>query len=93
MSKDTININVTYPAAPKPFHDKGSDGSETLLHLKERVLAFFGLTEGADGTGKTTTYVFYRGREALEDLATTIASLAGQAHALSLTLSQQIVLG
>ena len=91
MGKEMLNVTVTYPAAGKPFHGD-ADPSETLASLKARVLTAFGLTEG-DDSGNQVTYVLYKGKERLDDLSVSLGVLAGNAHALALKLSQQIVQG
>ena len=92
MAGQTLNVTVTYPAAGKPFHDKEAAPTEALASLKARVLVYFGLKEGEEG-GNQVTYLFFEGKQRLEDLTVTLQSLAGEAHALSLKLSQQIVQG
>jgi len=93
MGREMLNITVTYPAAKKPFEDHDASPDETLASLKARVLNAFDLEETTAPDGTTTTFKFYHGKEALEDLTRTLGSLAGQAHALSLKLSQQITQG
>ncbi|MGF7054764.1 hypothetical protein GGC47_003968 [Bosea sp. OAE752] len=88
----TLNVTVTYPAAGKPFQDKKADPSETLASLKARVLAKFGLEEGDEG-GSQVTYILFKGKDRLEDLSLALQQVAGNAAALSLKLSQQIVQG
>lgn len=92
MAKQTLNLTVTYPAAGKPFQDKGASRDETLASLKARVLKAFGLIEGEDG-GNQVTYVLFKGRERLTDMSVSLGALAGEAKALSLKLVQQIVQG
>lgn len=92
MAKTTLNVTVTYPAAGKPFQDKSASPAETVGSLKARVLTKFGLKEGEE-SGNQVSYVLVRGKERLEDLTVTLAALAGEAGALSLKLSQQIVQG
>lgn len=92
MAKEKINVNVTYPASGKPFQEKDAAPTETLATLKAQVLTYFGLKEGEEG-GNQVTYVLFKGKERLEDLSVTLQALAGDAQALSLKLSQQIVQG
>lgn len=92
MAKTSLNVTVTYPAAGKPFQDKAAAASETFGALKARVLTKFGLKEGEEG-GNQVTYILMKGRDRLEDLSATLGALAGDANALSLKLSQQIVQG
>lgn len=88
-----INVTVTYVAAPQPFHDHHASPSETLGSLKARVLNAFHLKEESTPDGGSIRYVFYRGKEALEDLTQTLGELAGHAHALVLKLSQIVTQG
>ncbi len=92
MAKTTLNVTVTYPAAGKPFQDKSTSPAETLGSLKVRVLAKFGLKEGEEG-GNQVTYVLMQRKDRLEEMSVTLGVLAGDANALSLKLSQQIVQG
>ncbi len=87
-----LNVTVTYPAAGEPFHEHGDSPEEALASLKVRVLTYFGLEEGDQG-GSQVTYVFFKGKERLTDLSVTLGSLAADAGALALKLSQQIVQG
>jgi hypothetical protein len=93
MESQTLNVNVTYPAARKPYHQEGAPRSETLATLKTAVLNAFGLEETTAPDGTTTTYWFYKDKDRLENLAVTLGSLAGEAHALALKLAQQITQG
>lgn len=91
---DTLNVTVRYAAAPKPFHDHEASRNETLQALKARVFDKFGLTEGqSTPDGNTITYKLYHGKTELTDLSATLGSLAGQAHALELKLSQHVQQG
>lgn len=92
MAKPTLNVTVVYPAAGKPFHDHDANPAETLLSLWNRVLATFGLQEGEEN-GNQVTYPLYKGKERLTDMSLTLGAVAGNAGALSLQLSQQIVQG
>src|SRR5262249_22239182 len=92
MTNETLNVTVTYPAVGKPFHDPNANRGETLQSLKGRVLTAFGLKEGDEG-GNQVTYVFFKGKDRLDDLSVTLGTLAGNAQALALKLSQQIVQG
>jgi len=93
MSNDKLNVTVTYPAARQPFQDHDASPTETLGSLKARVLQAFGLTEGTSQDGTVTTFTFFEGKDALEDLNRTLGAIAGHAHALALKLSQQITQG
>ena len=92
LSKHDLNLSVAYPAASKPFKDHNASPSETLSSLKPRVLAYFGLTEGQQGEN-TVSYVFFEKKDRLTDLSVTLGSLAGNAGALALKLSQQLEQG
>lgn len=92
MAKPTLNVTVTYPAAGKPFQEKSASPAETLGSLKTRVLTKFGLKEGEEA-GNQVTYVLMKDKDRLEDLTVTLGAIAGNAAALSLKLSQQIVQG
>lgn len=92
MAKQTLNVTVTYPAAGRPFQDKDAAPTETLGMLRARVLEYFHLKEGEEG-GNQVTYILFKGKDRLEDLSVVLQVLAGNAGALSLKLSQQIVQG
>lgn len=92
MAHLSLNVNVTYPAAGRPFHEKEGPASETLASLKARLLDFFGLTEGEEG-GQRISYILFKGKEKLTDLSVTLGSLAGEADALHLKLVQHIEQG
>jgi hypothetical protein len=87
-----LQIIVHYVAAEQPFKDD-AEPSETVGHLKGRVLAAFGLSEGQDASDNTVTYTLYHGKTPLEDVGRTLGDVAGHAHALSLNLVQQITQG
>ena len=79
----TINVTVRFAAAPKPFQDHDARRDETL-----------GLVEGqSTPDGNTVTYKLYHGKAELTDLSATLGSLAEQAHALELKLSQFVQQG
>ena len=79
MSKDsnTVDIVVVYPAARDDLKETGVSRDETLGQLKARVLIAFELTEGEGPDGAITTYVFYHGKEKLEDFNRTLGRIAG----------------
>jgi hypothetical protein len=91
--QEDINVTVVYPAARKPFDQHHAPPTQTLGTLKPLVLDAFGLEETTAPDGSTTAYTFYHGKEALTDLSRTLGSIAGNAHALTLKLSQQITQG
>ena len=91
---DTLNVTVRYAAAPKPFHDHEASRTETITHLKARVLTAFGLDEGqTTPDGNSITYKLYHGKTELTDPSVTLGALAGDAHALELKLSQHVQQG
>ncbi len=51
----SIRVVVHYIAAAEPFKDAHADRSETVGHLKARVLLAFGLTEGPTPEGSTVS--------------------------------------
>lgn len=89
----TMNLVVHFAAAGEPFKDQHAESSETVGHLKQRVLDFFELTEGGMPDGNVTTYTLYHAKEPLTDLSRTLGDLAGHKKELQLKLSQQIVQG
>ena len=93
MSDDKFKVFVHYVAAGQPFEDEDADRSETLGHLKARVLTAFGLTEGSTPEGNTTVYTLHHGAQALEDPSVTLGAIAGDKKVLQLNLVQQIVQG
>jgi hypothetical protein len=91
--EDTVNVTITYPAARKPFEDRGVPRSETVGTLKAAVLKAFGLVEGTSPDGTTTTYRLYHGKQPLDDLSQALGGVAGNAKALHLKLAQEITQG
>lgn len=89
----TISVIVHYVAAAKPFEDAHADRSETVGHLKARVLDAFGLTEGPSPEGSTVSYTLYHHKTPLENLQQTLGNVAGEHHELELKLVQQITQG
>ena len=69
-----LDLKVTYPAAGESFHEKDAPSDETLGALKPKVLKFFGLEEGEQG-GQQITYVFFKGKDRLNDLSITLGAL------------------
>lgn len=88
-----LDIVVVYPAARDDLKESGVNRNETLGQLKARVLIAFELTEGKGPDGNITSYVFYHGKEKLENLNQTLGDIAGDKHVLHLKLAQQIVYG
>jgi hypothetical protein len=91
--KDTLNVTVVYAAAPRPFQDHDASREETLASLTARVLAAFGLTEGAQTDGTQVQYKLYHGKEELTDLSQTRGTIAGPAHAVQFKLGQVVTQG
>lgn len=91
--KTTIHVVVHYVAAEKPFNDKNANRSETVGHLKQRVLTEFGLTEGQTPDGNITTYPLYHHKSLIENMGQTLDELAGDEQTLQLKLVQQIIQG
>ena len=89
----TLRVTVHYIAAVEPFKDAHADRSETVGHLKARVLLAFGLTEGSTPEGPTVSYTLYHNKTPLENLQQTLGELAGEHHELELKLVQQITQG
>ncbi len=89
----TVRVVVHYVAAAEPFKDAYADRSETVGHLKARVLLAFGLTEGPTPEGSTVSYTLYHQKTPLENLQQTLGDLAGEHHELELKLVQQITQG
>ncbi len=90
---NTLKVIVHYPAAAEPFKDDDVDPSETVAHLKQRVLTEFGLSEGATPDGNVVTYELSHGRDPLDNPDQTLGDV-GEGHGtLSLKLSQRIIQG
>lgn len=89
----TLRVVVHYIAAAEPFKDARADRSETVGHLKARVLLAFGLTEGSTPDGSTVNYILYHNKTPLENLQQTLGELSGEHHELELKLVQQIIQG
>lgn len=97
MSTDTqttFGVEVTYPAAAKPFEDAHAETSETVGDFKSRVLTAFGLTEGQQPDGSVATYNLWHGKTKLEDVSQTLGSIVpGHERELKLKLSQTLTQG
>ncbi len=91
--ENKLRVTVHYVAAGEPFKDDNADRSETVGHLKQRVLVYFGLTEGQTPDGNNAIYTLYHQKTPLENLNQTIGELAGEQKVLQLKLSQQIIQG
>lgn len=90
---DRITLHVRFPAAPKPFIDPHADPSETIGHLKARILSAFELTETSDPNGQTL-YILYTDNDVrLDNAALTLGEVAGNEHLLKLKLVQQLTQG
>ncbi|MBI3894357.1 MAG: hypothetical protein HY313_00350 [Acidobacteria bacterium] len=89
---DLINVQVRYPAAPRPFIDPKAQAAETLGQLKSRVLAAFEVAE-TQGPEQQVLFFFYHENERLDDLTRTLGQIAGEDRVLKLKLVQQIVQG
>lgn len=87
-----LRVLVHYVAAEEPFKDD-ADTDETVGHLKSRVLAAFGLSEGQTPDRNIVTYTLYHQKTPLENLNQTLGELAGHQHILQLKLVQQITQG
>lgn len=92
MSSKTINLQVRYIGAKKPFVDPKADPGETLTSLKPRVLAEFKLSEGAVNGG-TKVYFFALDGVTLTDLNVTLEVLAHGKHELKLDLLERFEQG
>lgn len=90
---ERVHLVVHYIAAERPFHDQDASPSETLGHLKTRVMKAFGLHEGPTDDGNQTVYNLHERREPLENLNQTLGELAGTDCGLQLKLVQQIIQG
>jgi hypothetical protein len=91
---DTLEVEVTYPAAAKPFADEHASPSETVGHFKARVLTGFGLVEGQLPDGTIATYTLWHGKTKLEDPNQTLGSIVpGHERELKLKLSQHLTQG
>jgi hypothetical protein len=94
MSEDhKLHVTVHFPAAEEPFQDPHVDRSETVGHLKARVLTAFGLVEGTLPDGNIAAYTLYHEKKPLEDSTQTLGDIAGHHKALQLKLTQQITQG
>jgi hypothetical protein len=88
-----LKVTVHYVAEGKPFKDDDAERSETVGHLKQRVLTFFSLTEGQSPNGTVTTYTLYYEKKPLENMNQSLGEIAGEQRILQLKLNQQIVQG
>jgi hypothetical protein len=84
---EKLKVVVHFVAATKPFRDDDADRAETVGHLKDRVLAAFGLQEAG------TVYTLHHGNDPLENPLLTIGAVAGDKPVLQLQLVQQLVQG
>ncbi len=88
-----VHVVVHYVAAAEPFKDQHAKRTETVGHLKTRVLVAFGLTEGQSPDGTITSYTLHYHKTTLEDPNQTLGDIAGDQEILQLKLSQQITQG
>jgi hypothetical protein len=88
-----FKVTVHYVAAGEPFRDDHAKRTETVGHLKQRVLVFFGLSENQTPDGNTATYTLYHYKIPLENMNQTLGEVAGEQEVLQLKLSQQITQG
>lgn len=88
-----LHVVVHYVAAGEPFKDKDADPSETVGHLKSRVLAEFGLAEGTKPDGSNTSYFLFHDKTLLENMSQTLGEIAGGQKTLQLKLVEQITQG
>ena len=93
QDRSMLHVVVHFMAAAQPFKDESAQSSETVGHLKARVLEAFGLTEGGMSDGNTVTYTLYHDKTPLENMNQTLDNLAGEKKILQLKLDQQIVQG
>jgi hypothetical protein len=91
--KHGLHLVVHFPAAAEPFKDEHAEPSETIGHLKTRVLTAFGLVDGALPDGSTATYTLYHEKKPLENAMQTLGDVAGEHKTLQLKLAQQITQG
>jgi len=93
-TQTTIEVEVTYPAAAKPFEDEQASTTETVGHFKPRVLVAFGLTEGQQADGTVATYTLFHGKQPLSDPNQTLGAIVpGHERELKLKLSQTLTQG
>jgi hypothetical protein len=87
-----FHVAVHYFAAEDSFKSE-AHRTETVGHLKARVLVAFELSEGQTSDGNTVVYTLYLHRTPLESPNQTLGELAGDEHTLQLKLVQQITQG
>ena len=87
-----VAVRVRYIGAHKPFVDSHAQLDETLAALKQRVLSFFGLVEGAVENG-TKVYAFAHDGVELTNLSQTLGQLATEGHEIKLDLLEQFEQG
>jgi hypothetical protein len=93
VTQHLLHVVVHYIGAGEPFKDDHAERSETVGHLKARVLTAFGLVEGPTPDGNTVTFTLYHGKTPLENLAQTLGEVAGDAPVLQLKLARQVIQG
>jgi hypothetical protein len=88
-----LKVVVHYAPAGEPFKDENADRSETVGHLKARLLEHFTLVEGPTSDGNIVTYVLYHEKTPLDNLQQTLGEIAGDRPVLHLKLSKQVTQG
>jgi hypothetical protein len=88
-----LKVLVTYIGAGQPFDDPAASATETLGHLKGRVLEHFHLTEGGTPDGGQVTYRLFDGKTELTDLSKTLGDIAGGKPVVHLKLNEHVTQG
>lgn len=91
--KASLKVIVVFPAAAKPFQDDSASREETVGALTKRVLVAFGLADGPQPDGSSTTFTLHHGKDKLTDLSQTLGAIAGDKSVLQLKLAQQVTQG
>lgn len=91
--EDALRVTVHYMAAGQPFKDDSVERTETVGHLKQRVLAYFSLAEGQTPDGGNTMYTLYHDKTPLDNPNLTLGEIAGNQKILQLKLIQQVTQG
>lgn len=93
VTQHLLHVVVHYVGAGEPFNDHHAERSETIGHLKVRVLTAFGLVEGPTPDGNVVSFTLYHGKTPLENLAQTLGEVAGEKPVLQLKLARQVTQG
>ena len=88
----TLSLQVRYIASRKRYEEPRASKEETLAGLKPKVLAFFGLNEGAV-EGGTKTYFFAHDGVVLTDRSLTLGKVADGKEELKLDLIERFEQG